>query len=85
MYPLFKAHKIALADLLKILPEHVATEIPSRLVVRMKCCQMFRIQCWLECFLTPLAIRYGNFEFIKDSNDMLCEIEQIKTTATEEL
>ena len=85
VYPLFKAHKIALADFLKILPEHVATEIPSRLVVGMKCCQMFRIQYWLECFITPLAIRYGNFEFIKDSNDMLCEIEQIKTIATEEL
>ena len=85
VYPLFKAHKIAFEDLLKVLAEHVATEIPSRLVVGMACCQMFRIQCWLECFLTPLAILYGNFEYIKDSNDMLVEIENIKVIAVEEM
>ena len=84
VYPLFKAHKITLEDLLKVSAENVATEIPSRLVVGMACCQMFRIQCWLEGFLTPLAIHYGSFEYIKDSSDMLYEIECIKTTAMEE-
>ena len=74
-------YKIAI----KVLPEHVATEIPARLVVGKACCQMFGIQCWLECFLTPLAIRYGNFEYIKNSNDMLVKIEEVKSTAVEEM
>ena len=47
-------------------------------------CQMFRIQSWLECFLTPLHKVYGKFEYIKDSNDMLIAINEVKTVAVEE-
>ena len=63
---------------------NVANEIPSRLVVGMSSCQMVRIQSWLECFLTPLSKHYGKFEYIKDSNDMLAEIEDVKMIAEEE-
>ena len=85
VYPLFNAHKIPFVDILKVLPEHVATEILARFVVGMVCCQMYRLQCWLECFLPTLAIRYGDFEYIKNSNDMLVEIEEVKSSVVEEM
>ena len=84
VYPLFKAHKLEFRNLLTIMPAEVATKIPSRLVVGMSSCQLSRIQAWLECFLTPLAKYYGTFEYIKDSTDMLIEIEKVKSVATEE-
>ena len=77
VYPLFKLHKISLEEALLINPINVASEIPSRLVVGMKGCQMARVQGWLEHFLTPLSRHYGEFEYIKDSNDFLIGIENI--------
>ena len=53
-------------------------------MVGMGSCQMFRIQSWLECFLAPLCKVYGKFEYIKDSNDMLIAINEVKTVAVEE-
>ena len=50
----------------------------------MKSCQLTRIQAWLEYFLTLLPKQYGQFEFIKDSNDALFEIEEIKLIAFNE-
>ena len=71
VYPLFKLHKLRMEDILQLQPNEVAEKIPSRLVVGMSNCQLSRVQCWLESFLTPLAKRYGEFEYIKDSTDML--------------
>ena len=78
VYPLFKLHKLSIETILQIKPEEVAEKIPSRLVVGMSCCQLSRVQSWLESFLTPIAKMYGSFEYIKDSTDMLRNIEAIK-------
>ena len=78
VYPLFKCHKIPFKDLLTIEHNNVNNKIPSRLVVGMGSCQLSRIQSWLEHFLTPLSKYYGKFEIIKDSNEMLLEIENVK-------
>lgn len=78
IYPLFKLHKLPLETILQLQPNEVAEKIPSRLVVGMACCQLSRVQCWLETFLTPLAKLYGSFEYIKDSSDMLRNIELTK-------
>ena len=79
VYPLFKLHKLRMEDILQLQPNEVAEKIPSRLVVGMSNCQLSRVQCWLESFLTPLAKRYGEFEYIKDSTDMLRHLEAKKT------
>ena len=84
VYPLFKVHKMSIDELLQINPNHVATEIESRLVVGMSSCQLTRTQVWLEHLLTLLAIFYGKFEFIKDSNDFLIKLEEVKKIAAEE-
>ena len=42
---------------------------------------MSRVQIWLEHFLTPLSIYYCKFEYIKDINDFLINIEKIKEKA----
>ena len=81
VYPLYKAHKLTRSDLLNISSEEVHEKIPSRLVVGMQNCQLSRVQKWLENFLTPLSKLYGNFEYIKDSNDFLLKLETIKTVA----
>ena len=78
VYPLFKAHKISRVELLQIKPENVHLSLPSRLVVGMGSCQLSRVQVWLEHFLNPLSIQYGSFEYIKDTNDYLLSIEDIK-------
>ena len=49
----------------------------------MSSCQLTRVQIWLEHLLTPLAKFYGNFEFIKDSNDFLSKLEEVKCTSAE--
>ena len=71
-------------DLLKIKPDEVYKSIPSRLVVGMTSCQMNRLQVWLENFLNPLAMHFGSFEYLKDSNDYLFHIETIKETSASE-
>ena len=68
---------------LQLRPDEVANSIPSRLVVGMSNCQLSRVQCWLETFLTPLAKLYGDFEYIKDSTDMLQHIETTKKNLQE--
>ena len=83
VYPLFKCHKIPFKDLLTIQSNEVNDKIPSRLVVGMGSVQLSRVQSWLEHFLTPLSNYYGKFELIKDSNDMLMELENIKVLVTE--
>ena len=77
VYPLFKLHKVPVLQILHLQPDEIAETIPSRLVVGMSNCQLTKVQCWLETFLTPLAISYGSFEYIKDSTDMLRHIESI--------
>ena len=84
VYPSFKGHKLTIAELISIDPNNVHCDIPSRLVVGMRNCQLSRIQAWLEHFLTPLAQLYGNFEYIKDSNDFLFELEKVKCDAINE-
>ena len=81
VYPLFKVHKIAIEELINIKPMDVSTQIPSRLVAGMSSCQLTRIQIWLEQLLSPLAICYGKFEYIKDSCDFLKQIEDINIKA----
>ena len=84
VYPLFKAHKLPLADVLNIKPTDIATSLPSRLVVSMKSCQLSRIQIWLEHWLTPLSMFFGKFEYTKDSYHYLCELENLKNVALNE-
>ena len=84
VYPLFKLHKIPFENLSQIAATQVAEKIPSRLVVGMASCQMYRVQAWLEHFLTPLSRYYGSFEYINDTNDMLVEIENVKVIAQQE-
>ena len=84
VYPLFKVHKMSIGEFLKIHPNDVASKIESRLVAGMSSCQLTCIQIWLEYLLTPLAIFYGNFQFIKDSNDFLLRLERVKNIAVEE-
>ena len=69
VYPLFKAHKLTMDELVNILPDDVLKKIPYRLVVGMGSCQLNRVQIWLENFLNPLSVLYGSFEFLKDSTD----------------
>ena len=83
VYPLFKLHKMPIERVLQLRPDEVADSIPSRLVVGMSNCQLSRVQCWLETFLTPLAKLYGDFEYIKDSTDMLQHIETTKKNLQE--
>ena len=78
VYPLFKLHKLPMETILQLQPNEVAEKVPSRLVVGMTNCQLSRVQCWLETFLTPLATKYGSFEYIKDSTDMLWNLEEKK-------
>ena len=85
IYPLFKAHKLTMDELLNVLPYEVHSKIPSRLVVGMGSCQLSRVQIWLESFLNPLSVMYGSFEFLKDSTDYLCHIEALKRLSTDEL
>ena len=82
IYPLFKLHKVPIEIALNIQPCNVANDIPSRLVVGMKACQMSRVQAWLEHFLTPLSKNYCSFEYIKDSTDFLIELEDIRRQST---
>ena len=84
VYPLFKVHKLTIEELVGIAANEVSTRIPSRLVVGMGACQLSRVQIWLEHFLSPLAISYGKFEYIKDTNDFLMEIEKVKIDAVVE-
>ena len=84
VYPLFKVHKLSIQQLTQIASHEVATKIPSRLVAGMGNCQLGRVQIWLEHFLTPLSKLYGNFEYIKDTNDFLVNIEKVKDRATSE-
>ena len=84
VYPLFKAHKVPKNVLLNTAPDLVAKEIPSRLVVGMKNCQLSRVQKWLESILNPISKIYGRFEYIKDSFDFLKKIENVKSVAVEE-
>lgn len=81
VYPLFKAHKLSMVDLLNIPPDAVHSDIPSRLVVGMSSCQLSRVQTWIEHLLTPLSKFYGNFEYIKDSGEFLSHLENIKAEA----
>ena len=78
VYPLFKAHKMPLDDLRSITSSEVHSKLPSRLVVGMGNCQMSRVQCWLEHLLTPLSVRYGAFEYLKDSSMLLECLESVK-------
>ena len=82
VYPLLKAHKLTLADLQSTEPHKVHMKIPSRLVIRMGLCQMLRKQSWLEHMLTPLSTEYGVFEYTKDSNSVLQEIETLNEKIT---
>ena len=84
VYPLFKLHKLPMETILQLQPNEVAERIPSRLVVGMSNCQLSRVQCWLETFLTPLAKKYGEFEYIKDSTDMLRHLEAKKMMLSSE-
>ena len=61
VYPLFKAHKLSMLELLNVSPDDVHIKIPSRLIVGMSSCQLSRAQIWLEHLLTPLSIFYGNY------------------------
>ena len=79
VYPLLKAHKITMSELLKLKPDEIHSKLPSRLVVGMGSCQMNRVQVWLENLLSPLSIKYGAFEYIKDTTDYLLALEDIKT------
>ena len=84
VYPLLKAHKLNLVDLKNVKPDEVSQKIPARLVVGMSSCQMSRIQAWLEAFLTPLSKMYGNFEYTKDSTDILIDFSNLNDVATRE-
>ena len=84
IYPSFKVHKLSIQQLKEISANEVAEKIPSRLVVGMGNCQLTRVQIWLEHFLTPLSKKFGHFEYIKDSNDFLLELENVKSLASSE-
>ena len=84
IYPLLKAHKLKLEDLKKIKPEEVSLKIPARLVVGMSSCQMSRVQSWLENFLTPLSKMYCDFEYTKDSTDILIDFDKLNEVAVNE-
>ena len=84
VYPLFKVHKLPMQELLQISANEVSDKIPSRLVVGMSNCQLTRVQIWLESFLTPLSKKFGDFEYIKDSNDFLIDLEKTKSVALTE-
>ena len=55
---------------------------PDWLYVGMTSCQMSRVQTWLEGFLTPLSKLYGNFEYTKDSTDILIGFDQLNQVGT---
>ena len=50
----------------------------------MSSCQMSRVQAWLEAFLTPLSKMYGNFEYTKDSTDILIDFLNLNQVAANE-
>ena len=81
---MFKVHKISIEQLIQIAANEVANKIPSRLVVGMGNCQLSRVQIWLEHFLNPLSKHYGGSEYLKDTNDFLIEIENLKIKANSE-
>ena len=54
VYPLFKAHKLSMLELLNVSPDDVHIKIPSRL--GMSSCQLSRAQIWLGHLLTPIHI-----------------------------
>ena len=83
-YPLFKVHKLSIEELNTISANEVWSVIPSRLVVGMGSCQLGRVQVWLEHFLSSLAISYGKFEYTKDTNNFLMEVERVKMDAAAE-
>ena len=85
IYPLLKAHKLALADLIEVKPDEVCEKIPARLIVGMSICQLSRLQAWLESFLTPLSKLYGSFEYTKDSNDLLLDFMRLNDKVTVEV
>ena len=85
IYPLFKAHKLTLDELINVLPNEVHLKIPSRLVVGMGSCQLSRVQIWLEKFLNPLSVRYGSFEHLKDNSEFWYHIEDLKSISSREL
>ena len=84
IYPLLKAHKLTLDELKVIKPEEVYEKKTARLVIGMSSCQMSRVQAWLESFLTPLSKVYGNFEYTKDSTDILIDFEKANENAKNE-
>ena len=84
IYPLLKGHKLPLEELKSVKPEEVCDRIPARLVVGMSSCQLSRIQAWLESFLTPLSKIYGEFEYTKDSTDILIDFEKINQKSASE-
>ena len=84
VYPLLKAHKLPHNTLLTVQPDDVHLKIPTRLVVGMQMCQLSRVQIWLENLLKPLSLKYGAFEYLKDSSDYLFHIETLKGRAAEE-
>ena len=45
---------------------------------------MSRVQAWLESFLTPLSKIYGEFEYTKDSTDILIDFEKKNDIAQRE-
>ena len=45
---------------------------------------MTRVQAWLENFLTPLSKMYGDFEYTKDSSDILRDFSNLNQVAEEE-
>ena len=84
VYPLLKAHKLSIEELKNVKPDEVSQKIPARLVVGMSCCQMSRVQAWLEAFLTPLSKLYGKFEYTKDSTDILIDFQNLNEVAGKE-
>ena len=75
---------MTLDQLRNVKPNEVSLKIPARLVVGMSSCQMSRVQAWLEAFLTPLSKLYGDFEYTKDSTDILIDFKRLSQVATEE-
>lgn len=65
-------------ELIQISANEVAMKIQKRLVVGMGNCQLTRVQIWFEKFLAPLSMKFGNFEYIKDSNDFLIDLDKLK-------
>ena len=84
VYPLLKIHKLTMDEILQVQPNEVHLKIPGRLVIGMSCCQLTRLQSWLEHFLTPLAKQFGLFEYTKDTTSILCNIEKLNDKVNSE-